>query len=304
MTPERVYALLVEANPYAEPEALLQALEDDSRVLHLVDPTGEDMRTIDRERATEIDPAPPWRRSPWIAAIAAVAVVAAIGLATFLINQDSSGPVDTAPPTTVDADAMAIADALDAVEALWAAVGENDIDTVAQITGPGGTLSARDQRAWGFHAVMTAAGFGDELDDCQASVASPATSVSVTCDVTFANPVFAATGSRGSTLSFDYQVDARQLRGSKFASEALLPWAEMPDTVINEPMAAMADYLRLVDEDAWLETCAPAAYGGSDGVIHNGGLAMAPECAEVLVPVLPDIALWVEAGQPDVWPSA
>ena len=301
MTPERVYALLVEANPYAEPEALLHALEDDSRVLHLVDLTGEDMRTIDKDDVTATEAAPPARRSPWIAAVAAVAVVALIGLATFLINQDSSGPVDTAPPTTIDADALAISDAIDAVQQLWLAVGENDIDAIEELVRPGGTLGSAEQRMWGFHAVMSAAGFGDELGDCQASLAAAGTTVSVTCDVTFLNPVFAAAGSNVSAASFAYEVAQRRIQGP--ASSELLPWADMPDSVINEPMRAMADYLRLIDEDAWLQVCAPAAYGGSEGVIHVHGLAMAPECAELLVPLLPDIARWVEAGRPDVWPT-
>jgi hypothetical protein len=295
VTPERVYVLLVEANPYADPEALLQTLESESRVLHLVDPTGEDMRTINRDTEATNDPTPPRRRSLWIAAVAAVVVLAVIGLAAFFGNRDSSGPVDSAPPTTLDADAMATADALDAVEALWAAVGENDFVTIQEITDPPDAFWDVDRRLWGFHAEMGAAGFGDQLGDCEASLPPPGTTVSVSCRITFGNPVFAAVDSTESVATFDYHVAEGRLEG--------LHWANMPDADIHPTMRAMVKYLRQQDEEAWLTRCAPAAYGGNDGVVNNQGLALTPECAGLLVPFLPDIARWVEAGQPDVWPA-
>ena len=89
---ERIYALLVDANPVPD-------IDNVSPHLELVDSRKDDMQTLTRTRTEPAPPSRPRWRAPAVAAAVAAAVIA-IGIAIFALGGDEGTPVDEigAPP--------------------------------------------------------------------------------------------------------------------------------------------------------------------------------------------------------------
>lgn len=286
MTPERVYALLVEANPVPEPDAYLEAMIADQGSLRLVDSRRENMKT--QEPIRELTPESPAKR-PWMAAAAAaIVIVLAIGVVAWLAGSGDEAPVvDEVPPTTAVIETASAAEALAATEAFFAALSAGDIDAVARITNPGGNASEADRRMWGFNAALFAAGYEWGVGACTATTNPAGSRVAVECPYSVGFPPFIALGITDLVSPFDYLTDSGELR-----------WSEFEGADFSSGNAATADYLRtfhLADYDAF---CAPTAYE-TGGVVQDRGLSLTPECAAVIIPLMDDLVAWIESGQPD-----
>ncbi len=91
---ERIYALLVDANPVPDIDAVSTHPADRPH-LHVIDTRSDEMQTQTRPERTQQEPAEP-RRRMWIPAAAAVLVLAALGVGAWLFG----GTDTTVPPAT------------------------------------------------------------------------------------------------------------------------------------------------------------------------------------------------------------
>jgi hypothetical protein len=285
MTPERVYALLVEANPVPEPDAYLEALIADQGSLRLVDWRREDMKT--QEPIKELTRASSARR-PWIAAVAAaIAIVLAIGVVAWLAGGgDEARVVDEPPPTTAAQSASPTDAALAATDAFSAAVTAGDIDEIARITTLDGELPLAERRQWGFTIAIVAAGYGPEIGECTTTLSADERVVTVSCPLMNTNPVLVAMGITDVVAPLDYLpvsgvLGPRSTEGADF-------------TAVNP---TVVDYLTAFYPEDYAAACNPAAYDFLD-VVQDQGMSITPECAELVIPLLSDMARWIEAGQP------
>lgn len=266
---ERIYAQLVEANPVPDPEALPDRLAAAVPGLRVIDPGREDMQTETTQLPTET---PGGSRRGMIAAFATAAVViAAVAIGALVLSDDG---VDTASIPD---------DPVERVEAFIAALNAGDVDTAAAIAAPGEPPSEMDRNTMEFNAVMSA-GYPWQVEGCAVASSLP-TAVIVECALVNTDPVFIATG----------------------ASELIAPWTVNDDGSMRShewqggdhtgAVRTYADYLRATDLELFDAVCSPAAYPGR-AAANNGGLALAKACAEVIVPLAPSVADWVEAGRP------
>ena len=283
MTSERVYALLVEANPVPDPDAYLEAADADRSPLHLVESRRAKMKTEEDIRRISAEPS---TRPPWLAAVAAaILILIAVGAVAWFAGGDEAPVVDEPPPATV-AETNASTDATAATEAFLAALSIGDIDEVERITNPGGELSVAERRLWEFHAALSAAGYGDRFGSCTATPATDGRTVPVACPAVTGDPVMIAFGITELVWPFEY-----------FPESGRLAWRPFEGVDISAVNRATADYLATFHADEYSAVCDPAAYN-FQGVVMDRGLAITGECGEVLVPLLEDIATWIEAGQP------
>ena len=91
---ERIYALLVDANPVPDIDAVPTHLADRPH-LHVIDTRSDEMQTETRPDVMQHEPPAPRRRG-WIPAAAAVLVLAALGVGAWLFG----GADSTVPPAT------------------------------------------------------------------------------------------------------------------------------------------------------------------------------------------------------------
>ena len=98
---EQVYALLVDANPFPDVDAVPEMLQPAPH-LRVIDPRRDDMQTETRPLRPDTTPPQPPRRRGWIPAIAAaVVVIVAIGIAALAFRgQETEPATPTEVPTT------------------------------------------------------------------------------------------------------------------------------------------------------------------------------------------------------------
>jgi hypothetical protein len=268
---ERIYALLVEANPVPEPDVLPERLADTVPRLRVVDPRRVPMQT---EETTQLQPEKPSSRRALIPALAVAAVViAAIAAGVLLLTAGDE------PDVANDREHAAVA----RTEAFYAAINAGDIERVESFTSPGGSISEDDRRMWEFYIVVFAR-YPQQVRGCEATDANDEF-VYVDCAVASSDPVWVATGVNEYTAPWWVYDDGRMV------------WRQFEGVSFTQGNRTYAEYLRLHHPGEYAEVCAPVAYLGSL-VNSDGGIAFTKECAELAVPLAEDIADWVEAGKP------
>jgi hypothetical protein len=269
---ERIYALLVEANPVSDPDALPEKLVDAVPRFTVVDPRRAPMQT---EETIQLQPDKPPSRRVLIRGLAVAAVViAALAAGVLLLNADDD-------PDVADGREQ---DAVARTEAFLAAINAGDIEAVESLTtSPGEAIPEDDQRMWEFNIVVSAQ-YPQQVRGCEATDANKEF-VYVDCSVASSDPVWVATGVSEYTVPWWVYDEGRMV------------WRGFEGVSFTQGTQAYAEYLRLRHPDEYAEVCAPVAYLGSL-VNSKGGIAFTKGCAELIVPLAADIADWVEAGKP------
>lgn len=288
-SPERVYALLVEADPVPDPETLAATPEEaTSPHLHVVDPRRDPMQTDERVRT--LKPRPPGRRR-WIPAlVAGLAVVVAVVAAVVLLRSDEAVPPaeEPQPAPTLEEESVRMADAEAKIDVLIEAIAADDIDAVEEVVEPEGELIERDRNMYEYLAVVETAGYGYGSADCNA-VTDPSRRqfVTVICDVTVADPV------------------AEELDSERLA----IPWRVWADGHIDwlpaegvgyEPAnRAYAEYLRAFYPTEYEQTCDLIPYLSAGISAQDAfGLALTRECAQFATPHADEVVQWIRDGRP------
>jgi hypothetical protein len=266
---ERIYALLVEANPVPDPDALPERLVDTEPHLRVIDPRREPMQT---EETIQRDMKPS-RRALIPALAVAAAVVAMIAAGVFLFTAEDE------PDVADDREQAAVA----RTEAFFAAINAGDIEAAESLTSPGESISEDDRRMWEFNIVVSAQ-YPQQVRGCEATDANNEF-VYVDCAVASSDPVWVATGVDEYTAPWWVYDDGRMV------------WRLFEGVSFTQGNRAYAEYLRLYHPDEYAEVCLPVAYLGSL-VNSDGGIAFTRECAELATPLAGDIAEWVDAGKP------
>lgn len=267
MGPEEVYSLLIEANPVPDPMIHMDeiAASPDGTFL---EQRREDMQTIERR-----DPKASRPRGRWLAAAAGFLIIAALGAILVVANDDGEVVGDRTVPE------LAVARA----EQFLAARDSADFQEAAG-TEP---MPADELAMWEWTVTLDEAGYFGEYGECRAVDDSGV--IRVECDFTWEDPVAAVVGLEVTIQPFNFYPD----RGEAGQLE-WLPFGPDDPSVVN---AAYADYLRQFEADAYESACSPAAYD-LGAVVTSRGLALTPECAEALTPLIPAVVDWVGAGQP------
>jgi hypothetical protein len=264
---ERIYALLVEANPVPDPEALPERLVEQR--LTVVAPESEPMqteKTVHRQQARQ--------RKRWIPALAAAVVVVAAIVAgvLFLIAGDD-------PEVADDRGQAAVVQA----ESYLAALNGGDADAALALLGADAAADEVLRSNAEFNAFVTAT-YPWEVRGCEPTFSSDEY-VSVGCSLVITDPVFGARGVGEVIAPFfvydDGHMEWRPFQGANFS-------------LANQ---AYTDYLRLNALDEYEASCWPPAYP-TGSVNHDGGIAFTRACAELLVPHSRDVAEWVRLGRP------
>ncbi len=301
-TSERVYALLVEANPVPDPDHLVAERVDLENGLHVVRSRRQPMQT--RQPVRTIPPQPPQRRFLIPALLAAVVAIVAVAASALLFAGDGgettpvvtqhpattlSTPATSAPPEPVpDPEAAAQARAETAVtkaEAVFAALNDGDLEGIEALTSPNQPIAPPDLALWEYHVVFVAR-YPQEVQSCEATSANE-DFVRVDCIIVNHDPVFVADGV--SELVFPWWV----------YDDGTMVWRPYEGAEIGDAVRAYRDYLLAQAPDAYAEACNPGAYEFGT-VISNGGMSLTGECAELALSLAEDIAAWVEDGRPDL----
>lgn len=281
MKPEAVYALLVEANPV--PDADIVADLRDARSNEMPTQTAEKANTD-----TTVPARPRTRpRTRWLIAAAAV-LVAIVVIGVMVADGDGDeGSVATNPEPGEGvvgdpevSDLTAEEGAVSVVRTFEAAIASGDIDTVIAMSQPDLTNAVQDRPMWEMNAIHTAA-WPRTVGDCETDD-SFGGAVSVTCELSFSDPVAGALGISDVTAPYRVFEDG---------TVAWEPW--QPEAVVAELNRAYADYLVEFHFDEYEAVCFRGAYEPGT-VATNGGLALTPECAELWVPLAGEVAAWVE----------
>lgn len=77
-----------------------------------------------------------------------------------------------------------------------------------------------------------------------------------------------------------------------------LQWRAWGGDNPSRALRAYVDYLRQYEPGIYESACSPSAYEMGSVQTYRG-LALTPQCAEQLIPVIPAVAEWVEQGQPN-----
>ena len=264
---ERVYALLVNANPVPdhEPPAKMTAMSRPSLRLVTDGDIGDTPATA---------PLKPKRRDRWPRSVAA-----ALSLTFFVIlfAFALSRPIETEPvaPATPEEDVLW------RVEAWFTAIATDQIDDLP--TAFGIELTEADRQMWAFNATLARV-HPLELQSCEITQ-SVGSLILAECSVVHSDPVSMATGTAEITYPFRSQ-------------DGIVTWQEMRLTTgTGSPFGASiayAEYLQLFEPDAYARVCSQDSYEGD--IIFNGYLALTPSCAELLLEHANDAAAWIDAG--------
>lgn len=280
-SPERVFALLVEANPVPDPDALA----DGERHLHVVETRRQTMQT-QREERVQPEHLPPRKRS-WIPGLAAAAalIVAFVALVLFTRGDDPERPVATqppvteAPPATIDAGAARAEEALTRVDAFYAALNTGDLAAIESITEAG----EADARMWAFNAAFADA-YPRQVEQCEVLSTANSLYVEVACTIRVTEPQFLAAG-----------VDEVVEPWSVF-DEGAVRWRPIATEGFSDAVRAMRNFLVENHPEAYDEACNPSNYVGS--AINNAwGLALTGECGQLIAPIVDEMAAWIEANE-------
>ena len=269
---ERIYALLVEANPVPDPDVLPERLVDTEPHLRIIDPRRETMHTEETTQPTTRERQP---RRRWIPALAAAAVVAAVAVGALLLTNIESEP--SAEEVRADA-------AIATAEAQLAAVNDGDNEAIIAQTTADGSRAEADGRMIEYNVAL-AGTYPWQVQSCEATFSSDEY-VNVDCAFANTDPVYVAEGvSELIAPTFVYddgRVEWRIWQGANFS-------------LANR---AYADYLRVNHRTEYDAVCWPQSYSPAGSVNRDGGLAFTKECADLALPLAQDIADWVEAGKP------
>jgi hypothetical protein len=265
--PERVYALLVEANPIPNHGLDSERAEAPRSRLTVV------------PDASSTEPAsPPGTASPdrsWLRPAAAAAAVILVALLAALLISRGAGTEFVEPATPED-------DALTRVEAWFEAIDQGRVDDLSVIFGT--DLSDADRQMWEFNAILADA-HPRALQSCVVTE-SVGTLILLECLVTDTDPVSSATGT--AELVYPFRYDDGVLQWQEFRT----PTGESSAFLGS---AAYAEYLELFFPDEFEQDCSSASATGS--VVFNGYLALTPECAELMTTHSGAVATWVEQQQ-------
>lgn len=286
MNPDDVYALLVDANPVPE-----LGTPGSSRVAAVTPPEhrSETMLTLSRESTDQPVSRRPDRR--WRLLAVAAAVIAVVTLGALVLSRDDpepevpAGPVvttdDTLPaPLTREEQAVAVA------SAFYRTAHSGDVDTVIEMSNTqyGGNLDA-DRRMWEMIAVTGELGDRSTIGDCGARPGANALYVEVDCEMISYDPVWIALGV-SEVVSPAFVFD-----------DGTVAWQAWDGADWRAAQRAYSEYVRAFHADEYGEACDPAAYEPG-AVTVSEGLALTPECAELWVPLGPDVVEWIADGRP------
>lgn len=196
---------------------------------------------------------------------------------------ETSAP--TAPPTappvdTNDGLSPREQEAMERIEAYFAAVNEGRVDDLEAILGIAFSEPLRNQYI--FHGNMMADGKGWVRESCEI-VAATDEQILVECRAINTDPVFVAEGASEIIAPF-------VLKGGVLEELAWVPRGRSFQAPINSYM----EYLRVFHSEDH-SVCDPFAQ--TDEILSHFGLAKSPECGALLGPIRGDIAAWVEAGK-------
>ena len=76
-----------------------------------------------------------------------------------------------------------------------------------------------------------------------------------------------------------------------------MTWQPVEGTDIGPAVASYAAYLEAVYPTEYIERCDPSSRIGTE-YNRNGDLALVPECGELMLQHIGEIAEWVDAGRP------
>lgn len=278
MRQEQAFELVRQANPVATGWSGPGGFLSETALLERIDERSGDMQTQERPEV-EMTPAGNSRRRRLIAtAIAAVIAVVAIGTVALIVNRGDGDQVAASP------DAARINAAIATTERFLGAINSGDVDTLVAMTNPTAANLVQDRNMWEMNAVLTTSGYEYVVGECRAGDVTGAF-VDVSCNVTITDPVFEAEGV--STLIFPLRVfDDDTTRWQPFEGGDV--------SVVNQDYA---DYLRAFHAAGYEAVCSPAAYEGGT-IVADRGLALTGACAELYVPLAPDVAQWVKDGKP------
>lgn len=277
-TTERIYALLVEANPVPEDEWMGPVRSPVAPHLRAVDPRRAPVQSQSIPQIVDRTPPPPPRR--WLPAAVAAAVIAAavIGGAVLFSGEEADQPPAGEPTTTVDQGASPDreASAVAAVEAFYAALVAGDIESMVDST----DADAAERSMWEFNIVLTSAG-EQTVESCQ-SVGVQQNFVLVHCAVRWDGPVAQAVGIDRLTAPWWVYDDGT------------LQWQTLVGGDFTKVHRTYRSYMQLFEPAAWQAACDVAAYPA--GMVIDAGMALTAACAEATLSVSEEVAAWQEAG--------
>ena len=264
MKPGQVYALLVEANPIPD----WDALPDIGPRLQVVDTRRSTMQTQKLDAPPrETGTGGPRRLVPALAAVVAV-IVAGAALVLFTGNGGES------------AQEARNAAAVATVQQFYAALNSGDLATIQRLT----QADEADMRMWAYNVVSVDA-YPREITGCQATESANSVFVEVECTVNPTNPLFVASG-------VTQWVEPWQVR-----EEGELRWRPILALGFSDALRATHDYLRTEHQEAYAEVCDPSGYAFGS-INFNEGIALTRECAQLVTPLADEIATWIQAGRP------
>lgn len=322
MNADQIFDLLIEANPVPDP-GVVSALEE----LHPHDRRRNDMQT--HEAPTMLTPPTEPRRRGWAVVLGAAAALVLAVVAVLQLTADdrpepaiqpapslAPEPSVPVPPPAADptvasdatqvpeqssapgepddsADAERRAAAVTKVEGLWQAMLDGDIEQVADIVTDGtGDIDVDDRNIYEWQTVYHAAyppvpGSPGEIPPCEATT-DTGIGIVVECEISFAeNESFSEFGIGALTSPYDVMNDGT------------VRWRAYEPELPSAAVSVYGRYLQTFHPDEWADVCDPGPYyTRGEAVFVNGGIALTGACAELAVPLTPDMAEWVRAGEP------
>lgn len=276
MSIDTAFRQLRDANPVRTPGSLRERRPDTAAFLAAT--KQRSFQTQERPEAQSPRPPKPKPTRLIAAAVAAVIAAAAIGTVALMITQDHD---DVA---TVDPDAARVDEAIAASETFLATINSGDVDGLIAMSNPEATDLVKDRNMWEMNAVLATSGYKFVIGACDSLLVTELF-VDVGCDVTVTDPVFEAEGV--SALVFPIRA----------FNDGTIAWRPMRGGNLSAVNQDYVDYLQAFHTSEYEAVCSPAAYQVGT-IVHDRGLALTGECAQLYVPLARDVADWVRDGKP------
>lgn len=269
--PDTVFGYFVEANPIPDESALAAAVPPPP-------PPPVTLFELPARHPTVPITRPPANRRGMVAAAAAFAIVILLGAVWML------GPFRSQSPEPANPDELLSQEAIAAVEAIFTARNDGDIERVVALSTPvAAERATADRRVHEFQAEYAAAGMPMNLGRCETTLVS-ATLVTGECRVEITDPVAAEVGAADQIAPFRYENGLITIL--EFQGDSLL--------AVNR---AYSDYLRTFHPDEYDASCRPGAYQPGS-IVQSELLALTGECAGVAAPRAAGVAAWIRSGRP------